>query len=168
MDSVLRSAVWWQNIIWCHYACLIKSDLFSVLFLKRRQTFIQSKANFFPPARHCDLNMPRCLFSALHWCHVGVLSLQRTPERILLTLASAGPASPSLKLTMPAPSARQRRGLCGVVQICVCVRVCVFCERVRVICKCALVLVPYDSICAFQFQNMALTVLVEWASIQDQ
>lgn len=131
-------------------------------------TLLSSQRLIFFPARHRDLNMPRCLFCALHWCPVGVLSLQKKNERILLTLASPGLASPSLKLTMPAPSARQRRGLCGMVQICACVRVCVFCEHVRVICKCVLVLVPYDSISAFQFQNTALTVLVEWASIQDQ
>lgn len=89
----------------------------------------------FLSAHRCDLNMPRCLFSALHRCHVGALSLQKH-QRILLRLASPGLASPSLKLTTPAPSARHHRGLWGWYT-CVCALWTCVC-----ISKCALVFVP--------------------------
>lgn len=53
----------------------------------------------------------------------------KAPERILLRLASPGLASPSLKLTTPAPSARQRRGPWGWYT---CMFVCALCVHVCV------------------------------------
>lgn len=64
-------------------------------------------------ARKCDLNVPCCLFHALHCCLVGVLRAQKAPERILHRQASPGLASPSLKLTTSAPSATHHWAVWG-------------------------------------------------------
>ena len=65
---------------------------------------------FFLCAHRCDSNVPRCLFSVLHRCHVGVLSVRKHAgeEDAARAAASPGLASPSLKLTTPAPSAAPR------------------------------------------------------------
>lgn len=135
-ESRLFSTVRWREYVTIGFTS--RFDPFSEPpLLGCNQAVIQPRAItplhllFFCPAHHCDLNMPRCLFSVLHRCQVVVLSVQKRTEDTAQAIASPGLASPSLKLTTAAPSAAQ--GSLEMVDT-LCTGACV--------CKSILVLVP--------------------------